>query len=77
MIRQDAEIHFGQAHAGKTISVQASETMPHAWIQVISGEVTVLGQTLETADGLAIEDAPGGFGITASKDSQFLLFRLS
>jgi len=76
-IRQDAEIHFGQANAGKSISVPVSGAMPHAWIQVISGEVTVLGQTVETADGLAIEDAPDGFAITASKDSQFLLFQLS
>jgi redox-sensitive bicupin YhaK (pirin superfamily) len=79
-IRQDAEISFGQVDAegiGNSISVTASPDMPHAWVQVISGEVTVLGETLGTADGLAIEDAPEGFGITASTDSKFLVFRLS
>ncbi len=76
-IRQDAEISFGQADASKTITVPASESTPHAWIQVISGEVSVLDETLSTADGLAIEDAPEAFEINASADSKFLLFRLS
>ena len=79
-IRQDAEISFGQAGAdgiGKAITVPASDEMPHAWVQVISGEVNVLGETLRTADGLAIADAPDGFDITASSESKFLVFRLS
>ncbi len=76
-IRQDAEISYGQADAGSTVTVPGSEPMPHAWIQVISGEVSVLGETLQTADGLAIEDAPDKFEITATADSKFLLFRLN
>lgn len=79
-IRQDAEIHYGEVNAesiGKPITVDPSTRMPHAWVQVISGEVNVLGETLATADGLAIEDAPDGFDITASKESKFLVFRLS
>lgn len=81
-IRQDAEIYFGQTDSGdpgadQTLTVPASDLMPHAWIQVISGDVSVLGESLSTADGLAIEDARGAFEITASTDSQFLLFRLS
>lgn len=65
------------AGTGKPITVPASPAMPHAWVQVISGEVTVLGETLGTADGLAIEDAPDGFDITPAKESKFLVFRLS
>ena len=79
-IRQDAEIYFGQVNAsgiGKSIAVPASPDMPHAWVQVISGDVTVLGETLGTADGLAVEDAADGFEITASSESTFLVFRLS
>lgn len=79
-IRQDAEIYFGHTDAngiGKPLTVPASDEMPHAWVQVISGEVSVLGETLGTADGLAIEDAPDGFEITASSESKFLVFRLS
>lgn len=77
-IRQDAEISFGQVDdAGQqTLNASPSEDMPHAWIQVIQGEVTALGTTLHDADGLAVEDAPDGFEITAQPGSRFLLFRL-
>lgn len=76
-IRQDAEIFFGKTDAGKEVSIPASESMPHSWIQVISGSLSVLGETLETADGLAIENAPDAISIEASEDSQFLVFRLA
>ena len=76
-IRQHAEISFGRLDAGQSIVVPAAESMPHAWIQVIEGDVIVLGESLTTGDGLAIEDAPGTFDISAGVDSQFLLFRLS
>jgi redox-sensitive bicupin YhaK (pirin superfamily) len=79
-ILQDAEIFYGEVDSGgiaNAIEVAASPTLRHAWIQVISGTVSVLGHTLNTADGLAIEDAPEGFAITASSESRFLLFRLA
>lgn len=76
-IRQDAEIFFGKADEGNSVIVPASEKMPHAWIQVISGSLSVLGESLDAADGLAIEDAPGAIPIEATGDSQFLVFRLS
>ena len=79
-IRQDAEIAYGEINAegiGKPITVSASDKLPHAWVQVISGEIKVLEETLTTADGLAIEDAPDGFDIAPSKESKFLVFRLS
>lgn len=76
-IRQDAEIYFGRAAAGASVSSAASESTPHTWIQVIRGEVSVLGESLATGDGLAIEDAPESFEIEASQESQWLLFRLS
>lgn len=77
LIRQDAEISFGKLSAGKSLEVPADEKQPHAWLQVIAGEVNVLGETLSKADGLAISDHPGAFEISASADAQFLLFRLS
>ncbi len=76
-IRQEAEIFFGRVNAGETVIVPASETTPNAWIQVISGKVTTLGESLETADGLAVEEAASGFTITAESDSDFFLFRLA
>lgn len=76
-IRQDAEIFFGKIEAGETVSVPASDSMPNAWIQVISGEVATLGETLTTADGLAIEEASDEFTITANSDTDLFLFRLA
>ena len=68
---------FGQLDAEQSLEVPASAEMPHAWIQVIRGSLSVLGETLETADGLAIEDAPEAFGIHAHANTEFLVFRLS
>ena len=76
-IRQNAEIHFGRVSPGNTVEVPASETMPNAWVQVIKGTVRVLGESLSTGDGLAVENHDGAFDIEASDDSQFLVFRLS
>lgn len=76
-IRQNAEIYFGRAAAGRKIDVPASESTPNAWIQVIRGSVSVFGETLDQADGLAISDAPESFAIEAAEDSEWLLFRLS
>lgn len=76
-IRQDAEISFGKVETGNSVAIPASEQMPNAWVQVISGQLSVLGETLQTADGLAIEDSPEEILINASEDSQFLVFRLS
>lgn len=76
-IRQDAEIYFGRVDGGRSLIVSASDSTPHAWVQVISGEVSVGGESLTTADGLAIENSPGEFAIEAKADSHLLLFRLS
>ena len=76
-IRQDAEIFFGRVDKGRSIAVPASESTPHAWIQVIKGSISVLGETLDVADGLAIENAPEGFAIEALGDSELLVFRLN
>lgn len=76
-IRQDAEIYFGRAEKGNSLTLPASESTPHAWLQLISGHVSVLGESLTTGDGLALENAPDEFSIDTEADSKFLLFRLS
>jgi redox-sensitive bicupin YhaK (pirin superfamily) len=76
-IRQDAEIYFGKVGAENAITVPSSETKPHAWLQVIKGNVEVFGETLETGDGIAIEDAPDAFDVKANAETEFLLFRLN
>ena len=77
LIRQDAEISFGKLSAGDSLKVNADTEHPNAWLQVISGGVTTLGETLNKADGLAISDHPGAFKIKAEANTQFLFFRLS
>ncbi|NEQ71557.1 MAG: pirin family protein [Symploca sp. SIO2D2] len=76
-IRQDADIYFGNVDAGQSIEVPASESTPNAWVQVISGELELLGQTLSTGDGLALDNAEESFEITAAANSKFLVFRLA
>lgn len=76
-IRQQAEIYFGRIEKGGCVEVPTSSTTPHAWIQVIKGSVSTLGETLNTADGLAVEHAPDGFRIEAAEESELLIFRLS
>lgn len=76
-IRQNAEIHFGRIDAGNSIEIPADSERPHLWLQVISGQVTVAGETLATADGVAIENEPGALTVNAAADTKFLLFRLS
>ena len=76
-IRQDAELFFGRLDHVHRISLPASAEMPHAWIQVISGDVAVLSESLSTGDGLAVENHADAIEITTSTDSKFLVFRLS
>ncbi len=76
-IRQNAEIFFGRLDAGESLDIPASDDRPHVWLQVISGEVKVAGETLGTADGVAIENDPSTVPVEAAADTKFLLFRLS
>lgn len=76
-IRQDAEIFFGKLDAEKVVRVPASKNTPHAWLQVIEGSVSVFDETLQTGDGIAIENAPGAFSVKATANTRFLLFRLN
>ena len=75
-IRQTAEISFGRLQAGHAVSVNASATMPHLWIQLIKGTLQVGPESLHTGDGLAVENNSGALEITATEDSEVLVFRL-
>lgn len=74
-IRQDAEVFFGDLSEKTTIAVPPVEAYPYAWIQILNGAVEIEGLSLNSGDGAAIE-APE-FAINASKNSEFLLIRLS
>jgi redox-sensitive bicupin YhaK (pirin superfamily) len=75
-IRQDAEIHFAKLDEGGVIDIPLSEWSQSAWIQVIDGEITTLGESLQTGDGLAIENLDQTFTIKAASKSTVLFFRL-
>ncbi|MCF6311550.1 MAG: pirin family protein [Verrucomicrobiales bacterium] len=76
-IRQDAEIYFGEIEKNQSVAVPTSSSSPHVWIQVISGNITMLGESLTTGDGLAIQNAADEFLIKTTTDTKLLLFRLS
>ncbi len=75
-IRQNAAIYFGSLEGGKQITVPASRSRPHVWIQTVIGDIQVLGADLHEADGLQIENAPDEFKIEARTPAKFLVFRL-
>lgn len=76
-IRQDTEIYFGRMDQGESLTVPASDSTPHTWIQTLNGDLTIMDESLSTGDGLAIENVPDPFTIQSKADSDFLLFRLS
>jgi redox-sensitive bicupin YhaK (pirin superfamily) len=76
-IRQDAEIYFGRLGPGENVSLPASTALPNIWIQVIRGDLSVLGNSLKTGDGLAIESAYDVIELQANTDSECLIFRLA
>lgn len=75
-IRQDAEFFFGQLDVGLGLELRPETGFPHAWIQVISGELQIGQANLEQADGLAIEEMDQTVGLSALEDSSFFVFRL-
>lgn len=74
-LRQDAGVHIGQVAAGRTIDVPVDVAHSHNWLHVISGEVSVAGESFGPGDGGAIEG--DGFAIRCVREAEFLLFRLS
>jgi redox-sensitive bicupin YhaK (pirin superfamily) len=73
-IRQDAEIYFGRADAGRSLNVPVKEDR-HVWVHTIKGSLSVAGETLKEGDGLALSNA-GDLQICANESSEFLLFDL-
>ncbi len=83
-IGQDAKMYAATAKSGwsQTVTIAAGRS---AWVQVVSGSVTLNEVTLGSGDGVAIrgESAAGvpragGFqlALSADRDSEFLLFDL-
>ena len=71
-IHQNAEIYDCQLEKGKSVSYDIKPERG-AWIQVIQGEVKLGKETLKSGDGASIESEKSIL-LTASQDSEFLLF---
>ncbi len=71
-INADANLFVGQLDAGGKVE-HALAPRRHAWLQVISGKLTLNRQSLETGDGAAISDEQS-LVLAAQKPSHFLLF---
>ena len=76
-IRQNAQFLFGRADAGTNLSIKPEETLPHAWIQVVSGALSVANHKLGKADGLRIENLDAHLNLTINEACSLFLFRLS
>ena len=75
-IRQNASIYFSTIDEGATTTVPASNDQPHAWIQVIDGQVSSMDIELGQADGLQIENETEEITLTAKSRATVLVFRL-
>jgi redox-sensitive bicupin YhaK (pirin superfamily) len=74
-INQDVVLYKGELSDGEATAVNLAEGR-HAWIQLISGELTVNELKLAPGDGLAISKETT-LKILALKTSEYLLFDLS
>jgi len=75
-IRQDATFSFGQADPGASLSIEPAISLPHAWIQVVSGALEANGQELGKADGMSIENLDETVNLSILEPSTLFLFRL-
>ena len=75
-IRQEATFSFGQADPGASLSIEPAISLPHAWIQVVSGALEAIGQELGKADGMSIENLDETVNLSIQEPSTLFLFRL-
>jgi quercetin 2,3-dioxygenase len=73
-IAQDAEIYRLRLKSGESVS-HALKTGRAAWLQVMRGEVTINGKSLEAGDAAAVE-AELAVTVAAIRDAEALLFDL-
>lgn len=76
-IRQNAEFYIAYLNATKSLSINTSLSLPHLWIQNISGEITLNDYTLKKSDGLGITNLKEKIELEAKEESSFFIFRLA
>ena len=74
-IHQDAWFHLGNFDAGVSATYNVKKPGNGLYVFVLKGSIEIAGQTLETRDGLGIEDFQS-LDIKANSDSEFLLMEV-
>jgi redox-sensitive bicupin YhaK (pirin superfamily) len=74
-IHQDAWFHLANFDAGVSATYNVKKTGNGLYVFVLKGSIEIGGQTLETRDGLGIEDFEST-NIVAKTDSEFLLMEV-
>lgn len=74
-IRQDAEIYHGLLESSRSLDLSPSEDYPYTWLQLVRGDLSIGEQSLQAGDAAAFDHT--AVKLTASSNSEFLLFRLS
>lgn len=74
-IQQDAAILLADLTAGQSLTYDLAPTR-HAWLQVMSGTVSVLDQELSAGDGLAVSEQ-AGLTLKATAPAAVMLFDLA
>jgi redox-sensitive bicupin YhaK (pirin superfamily) len=74
-INQDARLYATLLQPGHTVAtpVDANRSI---WVQLVKGKLTVNGETIETGDGAAIENAEA-LTLTGIENSEVLVFELA
>jgi redox-sensitive bicupin YhaK (pirin superfamily) len=74
-IRADADVYVGKLDAGRKLAHPLAKGRG-AWLHVIKGDVSVLGENLTPGDGAAVE-AVASIDIASTGGAELLLFDLS
>ncbi|MBX7143706.1 MAG: pirin family protein [Oligoflexia bacterium] len=74
IIEQDASVYLGKLASGKDAEFTPAPGR-YAWIQLVSGRLNLLGQTLHAGDGASLSAEPQ-LELRAESDCVFLLFDL-
>ena len=75
-IRQKAEFYMGHLSTGEKLSIEPQSCLPHGWVQIIQGSLSLEGQSLSKGDGLSFENQNRSLSISAGEETKFFFFRL-
>lgn len=73
-INQDVDLYRAEIQAGQEVKFDIRPGRG-VWIQLVKGEMDVNGESMQTGDGLAVEEEPG-LVMTTDSHAEFLLFDL-